>query len=147
MLGPHGSDKLPSDPVIGQKGVGLTYTIFISNYYLIETTSITGGLEGEVKNAASWKNGSSDDIPKFIYHSRVEGSFSPTETHTRVLVKDIERIYDDTEEIFSQTFPVLKYLIRTKTAVGNAKAIFGESESSGVEDISKTYRHRRKRTI
>jgi hypothetical protein len=127
LLAPNGTDKLPSDPVIGQKGVGLTYTIFISNYYSIETKSVTGHLMGEIKNAAAWKSGSSGTLPMFDYKTRKPAALNPSESFTRVLVKDVERNFDEAEDMFSQTLAVLKYLVRTKTAIGNVKVSFGEA--------------------
>src|SRR5690349_16202555 len=49
LMAPHETDKELTDPVIGQKGVGLTYTVFISNYYRIESHSTFGLVAGRVE--------------------------------------------------------------------------------------------------
>lgn len=133
LLAPHGTDKSPADPVIGQKGVGLTYTIFISNYYMVETKSVTGYLKGEIKNSLIWKNGASEVVPIFEYTDKQVTQNEPADTFTRVLVKDLEKSFEESDDLFSQSFDVIKFLLRTRTAIGFLKTCFGEKSELGAE--------------
>ena len=138
LLAPHGTDKTFSDPIIGQKGVGLTYTIFTSDYYEIETKSVKGHIKGHIENATSWKNSIISDMPKFVYTQYKERNFDPKETFTIILLKDVERTYDESEEIFYQSISILQYLLRTKTAIGFLKGCFNNNHKLDV-DIKLTF--------
>jgi len=139
LLAPHGTDKTLNEPaVIGQKGVGLTYTIFTSNYYEIETKSVKGSIKGYIENAASWKNSTISPLPKFVYTDLEEHDFDPEETFTIIFLKDIESFYDESEEIFYQTLPILRYLLRTKTVIGHLKGCFNSEQKLDI-DVTLTF--------
>jgi len=125
LLAPHGTDKVGLY-IIGEKGVGLTYTIFTSNYYKIKTKSIQAYIEGYIENAALWKNGKLNEIPMFNIVTWDEIEFPPQETFTEIYLEDAERVYSENEDIFYQNINVLEYILRTKTAIGYLKDIFGE---------------------
>ena len=154
LLAPNGTDKDSFSDLIGEKGVGLTYTIFISNEYILKTKSVSAHIEGKIKNASLWKNGKIDDIPYFEVAKWEEGNFLPEDTYTEIFIKDVEQIYPDEEDIFHQTIEVLVYLLRTKTAIGWLKGIFENrnlnikvslklidlnGEEYQVDDVSPTY--------
>jgi Histidine kinase-, DNA gyrase B-, and HSP90-like ATPase len=126
LLAPHGTDKVPTDPVIGQKGVGLTYTLFIANSYGIETRSVSGYIKGAIRSGAAWRSGSESNVPMFDVEKRELKKCDPSETFAEVTVQDVERFYDEAEDLFSQSFAVVDFLLRTKTAIGYLKPSFGE---------------------
>jgi len=128
LLAPHGTDKVPTDPVIGQKGVGLKYTIFISNFYNIATCSPNGLIEGTISNACSWRRGHGARLPVFTTIKSEKNDNSAASTFTRILVKDVERMYDESEDLFSQPIQILQLLLRTKTAIGYLKKCFGKDQ-------------------
>jgi HSP90 family molecular chaperone len=72
LLAPHGTDKEQDADEIGEKGVGLTYTIYMSDGYEIETRCESDTTTGCMKGAAAWKNGQSDVIPLLTYTTRIE---------------------------------------------------------------------------
>jgi len=133
LLAPHGTDKVLTDPVIGEKGVGLTYTIFASNYYEMETKSVTGHVQGYVKKAESWKAGRSADIPRFVYTIYEEGSYNPEDTFTTILLSDVEGIYEESEDVFYQPVPIVEYFLRTRTAIGYLKGCFQKGEQLAID--------------
>jgi len=124
LLAPNGTDKDVIPNLIGEKGVGLTYTIFISNEYIINTKSVNAYIKGRIKNASLWKNGKINNLPCFEVITWKEDSFAPEDTYTEISIKDVEKIYPDEEDIFYQTVDILVYLLRTKTAIGWLKGIF-----------------------
>ena len=64
LLAPHSTDKETDADLIGEKGVGMTYTVFSSNLYEVSTSAGDGTAEAVIRNAASWKNGTSSDDPE-----------------------------------------------------------------------------------
>ena len=124
LLSPHGTDKDVFRETIGEKGVGLTYTIFMSNYYNINTISKDAHIKGQIENASLWKNGQLEELPKFKVEIWEEKEFDPLETSTEIYIKDIEKIYSEYDDIFNMPISVLEYILRTKTAIGWLKKIF-----------------------
>lgn len=133
LLAPHGTDKLPGDSVIGQKGVGLTYTIFTSNKYLIETKSIAGHIKGSISNAAAWKNSSIEAPPSFEFEINNDTEFDPQDTFTEVSLIDIENIYSESDDVFNQTTRLLELILRSKTAIGYTKGIFDSAAQLDIQ--------------
>jgi molecular chaperone HtpG len=126
LLAPHGTDKSGEGDIIGEKGVGLTYTIFTSNFYQIKTKSIDADIEGNIRNAATWKNGLSDEHPFFNITKWDKNHNDCNETYTEIYLEDIEKVFQEKEDIFYQNINVLEYILRTKTAIGYLKDAFKE---------------------
>jgi molecular chaperone HtpG len=125
LLAPHGTDKEGDVDAIGQKGVGLTYTIFTCNMYEIETHSTTAAISGRVQGAVSWRLGHSAQPPKFQVSEWREGCFSPQGSFTSIKLSGVEQTYPDEEDLFHQSASVLAFILRTRTAVGWVKHKFG----------------------
>jgi len=132
LMGPHSTDKCAEDQVVGEKGVGLTYTIFISNLYKIKTNSIEGFFEGEVRNARIWKEGSIDEIPKLIQSSFSLMVNTPNDTYTEIYIADIDTKFEESDEIFNQSPEVLEFILRTKTAIGSTVRIFNPEATNSI---------------
>ena len=60
MLSPFGSDKHSESDSIGEKGVGLTFALFQSNRFRIETAKNGTRSVVEIENARTWKESSDD---------------------------------------------------------------------------------------
>lgn len=127
MLAPHGTDKPGGPDTIGEKGVGLTYTIFSCNKYEITTHSTSARIAGLIDGAAQWKNGAREELPQFQVTEWTKAEFSPMETFTEIRLHDVERLYPEDEDIFYQRLEVITFFLRTKTAVGSVKRVFGGS--------------------
>lgn len=126
LLAPHGTDKENEHDMIGEKGVGLTYTIFSGNHYTMKSISIDAKIEGYVKNAALWRHGKIDDFPFFNKTHWDECKFDPKDTFTEITISDIEKAYSDEVDLFNQSVNVLEFIIRTKTALGHLKKLFDD---------------------
>ena len=128
LLGPDATNKRNSKKTIGEKGVGLTFCIFCSNHFEIETTSENGRYEGKIQSARTWRESDSiQDRPTIQDVDIDDGSFQPEQTGTKIQLRDIQ-VSDDGKDIFSLSLQRLVYLLRTKTAIGNTKNIHTDTE-------------------
>ncbi len=125
LLAPHGTDKPGFGELIGEKGVGLTYTIFAADHYYMRTQSTQAYIEGHIENAVSWRTGRIEQIPLFVPVKWETNSVNPQDTYTEILLKGVEKQYEEQEDLFNQNINTLEFLIRTKTAIGYLKQVFG----------------------
>jgi Histidine kinase-, DNA gyrase B-, and HSP90-like ATPase len=114
LLAPFSTDKDKDETSIGEKGVGLTFTIFSCNDFYIKTGNALGCSEGKVSNALEWKNSEDNqELPLYIdtLNEVYEGTF--------IELKKVKEI-----SIFSLSWNQLKFVLRTKTAIGNTNKIW-----------------------
>lgn len=126
ILAPNYTDKNDDNELIGEKGVGLTYVIFTCNSFQIVTQSPTTYLKGKVENGCAWKNAAINTIPEFEIEEESYHEENIKGTYTEIILKGVETISDENEDIFNQSTDVLEFIIRTKTVIGYLKEIFGE---------------------
>ena len=126
LLAPHGTDKEQDADEIGEKGVGLTYTIYMSDGYEIETRCETDSTTGCMRGAAAWKNGQSDVVPMFTYTAKGTSS-RPDETFTRISLSGVEAQPGDEGDLFEQPVSVIVFWLRTRTALGDTYSVFDSS--------------------
>jgi molecular chaperone HtpG len=138
LIAPHGTDKPGAPDTIGEKGVGLTYTIFTCNKYCIESKSIDGYLKGYIKDAYNWRKDPSTELPKFQFEEWEENEFDPKTTFTQINLKNIRSSFSDHVDIFRYSIKALEFILRTKTAIGWVKQIF-ESEQGLNIKVNLTY--------
>lgn len=132
LVAPHESGKEEyGNDQIGQKGVGLTYVIFMCNSFSLRSRSVSGDFAGKIINGISWKTGSINETPSLEVIENTQVSYEPSETFTEIVLEGIEDSAWDAEgDIFNQSFEVLEFLIRTKTAIGSTRAIFGDTQDT-----------------
>lgn len=129
LLAPNATDKAGDVSTIGEKGVGLTYCIFCSNDFQMETISPDGYYEAEIKGARTWRERDNvNEVPKTENEARETGDRDPIETCTRIRLDDVQLAEGEEESIFELSPARLEYLLRTKTAIGNTKARFDEDQ-------------------
>lgn len=121
LLAPGGTDKSGGYDQIGEKGVGLTYTVFVANRYELSTRSARASIAGHVDNGLLWRTGKLSDLPTFQVTSWEDEERPPSETGTTVTLVDVEVAASEHEDLFAQTPEVLQFLLRTRTAVGSLK--------------------------
>lgn len=124
LLSPHSTDKMNKNDEIGNKGVGLTYCIFTSNYFKISSKSKNSFISAQIKNACLWKKNISEEIPQIeiLEEYKTENA----QTFTSIVLTDVEKVYEDEIDIFHQNFDCIKFILRTKTAIGNTNSIWGK---------------------
>lgn len=125
LLGPDGTDKLQDDHgVIGQKGVGLTYAIFTSRHFRVKSRSVNGLVEARIDGARDWKEGAIEDLPQVAIERESIEPADPSQTYTEVTLRGIEEKYGDDDLLRLQPQVVI-YLLRSKTAIGSTRVLFG----------------------
>lgn len=121
LLSPFSTDKENDIGSIGEKGVGLKFVIFQSNDFKMKTSILNSEEISEVNifGAKMWKEGDSTEDFCLDLETKI-GTYKGTE----IIIKGIEN-----DKLFDLNFNSLKFIIRTKTAIGNVLAIFEETNN------------------
>lgn len=127
IVAPNGTDKEDELDSIGEKGVGLTYTIFSCNSFEIKTQTRKTYFEGFIKNASSWRQKLSDVVPALEVITE-KNTDEERETYTEISLEGIDMFNPSEDDLFSQSAEVLEYIIKTKTVIGYLKKIFFEDQ-------------------
>ena len=111
LLTPFSTDKENDRETIGEKGVGLKFVLFESDNFIMKTTTGNSKQKFVVKipGAKTWKNSTSEEDFCLNLSSEDKCDFRGTD----VYVDGIEN-----QQLFELGFEALKYVIRTKTAIG-----------------------------
>lgn len=137
LLAPHGTDKADDSLTIGEKGVGLTFCIFSSNHFEIDTTSVNGHFQGTISGARDWWQDGQSQPPMAEPEEKTEESVSPIETGTEIRLADLELTeYPDNQTLFDLNVERIVYLIRTKTALGYIRSALRGEEREEDPNIS-----------
>lgn len=118
LLKPFATNKSTVDVAIGEKGVGLKFVIFSSNYFYIKSGNNTGTAEAVILDANSWKK-SRDNQPLALKLTHLNEEFSGT----KVEVKGV-----DNETIFNLSFEQFVFLLRTRTALGSTRTLWDKDK-------------------
>ncbi len=114
LLKPFSSRKDEDESTIGEKGVGLTFVIFQSNYFKIKSGNEAGSGVGILENSRSWKD-LTDESTLDLNFKSCDEPFAGTE----IALKKLGDL-----PIFNWSFEQLKFVLRTKTAIGNTISLF-----------------------
>lgn len=120
LLTPFSTDKENDRETIGEKGVGLKFVLFESDNFIMKTTTGNSNQKFVVKipGAKTWKNSTSEEDFCLNLSSEDKCDFRGTD----VYVDGIEN-----QQLFELDFEALKYVIRTKTAIGNVLNLFNDN--------------------
>ncbi len=118
LLTPFSTDKEAEYDSRGEKGVGLSFVIFETNYFKIKTSYIDSGVTtiGLIQNAKSWVE-SDDNNDIILNQTTKQEKFSGTEIVLKQLASN---------KIFDLSIDQLIYILRTKTAIGDLLSLFGK---------------------
>ncbi|MEA5442086.1 ATP-binding protein [Cyanobium gracile] len=141
ILAPGGSDKDAQQNEVGEKGVGLTFALFSSNNFFIQSrTTSTPEFAGIVENAKGWLNAEGTHAatrPEYQAVSVTESignnySFEnqayDTSSYCLMVLKGLAPRSNEIN-IFDLTLPQLVFLLQTKTACGVTTCLHDESTS------------------
>lgn len=119
LLTPFSSDKEFRNDERGEKGVGISFVIFETNYFKIKTSYMNSNTTsiGVIQNASTWVENEDNDEIKMSQTASLE-KFEGTE----ITIKQL-----DSNRLFDLTLEQLIYILRTKTAIGNTQVIFDET--------------------
>lgn len=116
LLRPFGSDKAGLTNQIGKKGVGLTFVLFSSSSFEIETHSAAGSMVAKVFGARAWVE-SEEETDLYIDVENIAASTFGTNIKIR--------LSDNDATIFCRTFEQIVFALRTRTALGSTNFIWG----------------------
>lgn len=128
LLAPFSTDKAGSGTLIGNKGVGVSFVIFSSIGFEIESHHSKGASKAQVKNAKHWLESEDSGTPRLNFEKLGLGGA----TGTKITIKLPKRDGNDFE-FFRWTFDQLKMVLLTKTAAGNTATIWGDKPVSDIE--------------
>lgn len=112
LLRPFASNKANEPTLVGQKGVGISFMIFSSNYFEIETHHESGSLKATITGANDWVYSDTSESLQLTVDS-----VEPASRGTRVLIK-FPAVLDPA--LFDLSLEQLLFVLRTRTALGNA---------------------------
>lgn len=116
------TSKRDDEEQIGEKGVGLKFVVFNSNMTKIETSDGIKLIELECPNYLDWKIGGTDNLPKskiMDYKDDKEGvSFSKI---------SVSKLSDRFNKLFELKIEQLKFVLRTKTAIGRTRLLWDDN--------------------
>lgn len=116
LLKPFSSAKSDDDTTIGEKGVGLTFTLFACNDFYIKSGNANGVSSGCIKYAFDWKNRTDNSILELQHQILPNDSFQGTEIKLNQVTTNCA--------LFDLTCAQFYYVLRTKTAIGNTLSIW-----------------------
>ena len=121
LLTPFSTDKEDDRETIGEKGVGLKFVLFESDNFIMKTTtsSSTEKFVVKIPGAKTWKKSTSEEDFCLNLSSEDKEDFRGTD----VYIDGIEN-----QQLFELDFEALKYVIRTKTAIGNVLNLFNDNQ-------------------
>lgn len=126
LLAPFSSDKVQDPTLIGNKGVGISFVIFSSAVFEMETHHIEGSSRASISGAWAWLENQEEELPKLQFEH-----ISPAEdTGTRVSVSLPSNI--PLHEFFKLSFEQLQMVLRTKTAIGDTQTVWGAEADKDV---------------
>ena len=127
LLSPFSTNKENDSSSIGEKGVGLKFVIFQSNKFIMKTRIKDNplGSIAVIDNAKIWKKSTTEeDLPLEL---DVDNDI---DFGTDIFISGIEN-----EKLFNMSFDTIKFILRTKTAIGNVLNIFENNENITVNLI------------
>lgn len=116
LLKPFSSNKDKDNKTVGEKGVGLTFVMFNTNYFEVVTGNGDKSCKAIVKDSYSWKISTSNES----LHVHVEDLEEEIQG-TKIILKQITDL-----PIFQLEFDQLVYVLRTKTSLGNTKVLWDD---------------------
>lgn len=133
VLAPHQGYKRGGG-LRGEKGVGLSFILFLTNRFKLETCNGDRTVSLEVHRANAWVNGTEPEALKFTNFTNTNASlFENSNTFTRIWADEIPTASDQDEDIFTYSLARLIYILRSKTAVGNTYSLFNQGKRPTVD--------------
>ena len=125
LLAPFSSNKFENPSLIGSKGVGVSFVIFSSATFQIETHHTEGAARASINGAWSWIEEQSEELPTLTF----EHIDARKNTGTKV---NITLPNSSSHEFFKLSIEQLEMILRTKTAIGDTRTIWGEEPKNDV---------------
>ena len=125
LLAPFSTGKLGNESLIGQKGVGISFVIFSSSRFEIETHHPEGSCRASISGAWAWIDAQTNELPKLsIEQIETKDSFG-----TKVTLSLPSESHHD---FFEYSYDQLAMILRTRTAMGDVGTIWGQDPDKSV---------------
>lgn len=131
-LAPSGGDKELAVEEIGEKGVGLTFCIFIGNEFVVESRDCNGGeFTATITGAHDWlESDSLNDFPMLELQDDLSSELTvfgnlPASSFTYIRIASIRSRVGD-PDIFDMSPDQLRFMLQTRTVVGDLGGIFDD---------------------
>ncbi len=121
LLNLFSTGKSDDPSSIGEKGVGLKYVLFQSSKFIIETSDGKTAARATVVDANTWKK-QTNETPLLLEQESLEANGN---SYTKIQALGIEERPDE-EDVFALSYPQMVFVFRTKTAIGNTKALWDD---------------------
>ncbi len=125
LVAPFSTDKEEDPNSIGEKGVGLTFTVFSCNQFYIKSGTEKGVSDGKINDAFKWKS-QTDETPLILFTN-------PLKENYRGTLVELSHVKESV--IFDLSVAQLKAVLRTKTALGNTLTIWGDDVAIDIKLI------------
>lgn len=125
LLAPFSSDKFGESNLIGHKGVGISFVIFSSSNFEIESHHDDGSSRATINGAWAWIDAQTEKLPKL----NVEEIEPRPKRGTRI---SITLPSESENDFFKFSFAQLEMVLRTRTAIGDTKTIWGKKPNKDV---------------
>lgn len=136
LIGPHVGTKLGDADAIGEKGVGMTFAAFSCNDFVVDSQSLDGRILASMAGNSSWLAGNSESDPTLQVLEIDSDQRPPDMTGTAITLSGVAKRDDLDHDLFHLTLPSLVWILRTQTAIGNTRSLFGgESEDVTVTAV------------
>ncbi len=133
VLAPHQGFKRGKG-LRGEKGVGLSFILFSTNRFRIETCDGHNTISLEIHRANDWVNGTETEPLRFVNVNISDPRiFQGSITYTRIWAEQIPVARESNEDIFEYTKPRLLHALRTRTAVGHTHPLFNDGQRPPVD--------------
>lgn len=117
LLTPFSTGKYENPSLIGQKGVGISFAIFSSATFFIESHHIEGSCRASIDGANSWLDSDQESLPKLEF----EEIPSQKSQGTRI---EIKLPSESENNFFEYSFNQLAMVLLTRTAIGDTQTIW-----------------------
>ena len=120
LLNPDGTDKGSISEENGEKGVGLKFCIFSSDFFELQSRSVDSQLIASVDGAHQWLNSDTDESLE-LQHDGKAKSTEPSKTFTKITISGFHGPYEDEyihKDFFHQSVEVIEYYLRSFTSAG-----------------------------
>ncbi len=119
LLRPFSTNKDNDTGSIGEKGVGLTFVLFSCDRFEINSDDGSNAKKGVITDAASWKKSNSPDF-------KLTSTFTDVDSGSQGTKITLTQVEDS--PIFRLSNRQLKYVLRTKTIIGNTNFIWNDED-------------------
>lgn len=127
LLNLFSTGKANEPDSVGEKGVGLKFVMFQSSFFEIVTSDGVSTSKVTIEGARTWKKSDTNEELLLDFES------IPLTPHgTKITVRNIQIDTDDdddenTKSIFDLNYNQLRYILRTKTYLGNDSSIWEDN--------------------